>query len=251
MGHKKKHHKEHKHEKSINPQVRLPSTSVGEKDVGHRLEIVLKGDAADCVEAVVSSIAKLALSGVAIDIIHTGVGAVNKNDVMMAETGSRLILGFNVDVMPHLESMLADHGVEVRLYDVIYRLTEDVKQIASSLVEQESEEKIIGRARVIALFKSSRKGIILGCEINDGNLAQGDKFRVISAMGPVYSGRINSLHIEKDLVTKAVKGQKVGLKIVDFKKVHIGDLVESYRSVGRRTSAKWQPKGGIIKQLAT
>jgi translation initiation factor IF-2 len=98
---------------------------------------------------------------------------------------------------------------------------------------------------VIALFKSSRKGIILGCKVLSGTLAQGQRFRVVGVMGPMYIGIIESLHIEKDTVNKATRGQQVGLKIRDFKKAKIGDLVESFKPGAQHVQQPWQPKGVI------
>jgi translation initiation factor IF-2 len=182
-------------------------------------------------------------------VFHAGIGPVNKSDIFMAESGSRLIIGYDVGVEQKIEPMLSEHGVDVRLYDVIYLLTDDVRDIAASLIKNEDEEeKIKGKARVIALFKSSRKGIILGCQVEKGRLAHGDFFRVIKAMGPVYSGKIESLHIEKNAVQVAKQGQQVGLKITDFKKVSIGDFVESYSPVSKKERF-WSPKGILIRRL--
>ena len=116
-------------------------------------------------------------------------------------------------------------------------MTEDLKEIANSLIPREAEEKIIGKAKVIAMFRSSRQGIILGCEVLEGTLALKKDFRIISAMGPVFSGKIESLHIEKDTVNMAKAGQKIGLKITNFKKARVGDLIECFK--------KWQLKRSV------
>jgi translation initiation factor IF-2 len=164
----------------------------------------------------------------------------------MAETGSRLIIGFEVGCMPHLEQLIAEHNVEIRLYEVIYTLLEDLEATARSLVPHGSSEEIVGSARVIALFKSSRKGIILGCEVLSGKLVAGHSFRVLDPMGPIYTGTIESLHMEKDAVSEARKGQQVGLKITDFNKARIGDLVESFLVKAQQYGKPWQPQGKIF-----
>lgn len=212
----------------------------------NRLEIVLKCDTTGCLEAIVSAINSSASPEVGIDIISSGVGAVNKSDVFMAETGSRLILGFNVGIMPHLEQMALEHNVEIRLFEVIYKLLEDLESIAKSLIPHETAEEIIGSAKVIALFKSSRKGIIIGCEILKGKLMLRRSFRILGAMGPMYTGMIESLHIEKNAVREATKGQQVGLKIKDFNRVKIGDLVESFQVIRGKYDQPWQPQGKIF-----
>jgi len=213
---------------------------------GDRLEIVLKCDTTGCLEAVISSIKNAAPQQVGIETISSGVGPVNKSDIFMAETGSRLIIAFNVGLMPHVEQMAAEHDVEIRIYEVIYRLLDDLKSIAESLIPPETKEQIIGTAEVIALFKSSRKGIILGCEVMRGKLALGQSFRVLGAMGPLYVGRIESLHIENDAVREAAKGQRAGLKIKDFNKAKVGDLVESFQITREKHGKPWQPQGKVF-----
>lgn len=182
-----------------------------------------------------------------IRVIRAGVGSVTKSDLLMATTGSRLVVGFNVDVMPNLQQACREQQTEVRLYDVIYRLARDLHEIARSLNFQEEEvEKALGRARVVALFKTSRKGIIVGCEVLEGALATGERFRLISAMGTVYTGRIESLHIEKDEVASAGAGRQVGIKISDFSRAKVGDLVESFRVNVTKSARPWQPGGAIL-----
>ncbi len=211
-----------------------------------KLECILKCDTSGCIEAITSSILSLDLPELDINIIRSGVGAINKSDVFMAETGSRLILGFNVGFMPHIDAMAGERNVEIRIYDVIYRLIEDVETIGRSLIGHDFEEKIIGSAKVIALFKSSRKGIIIGCEVLKGKLALGNQFRVLGALGVVYVGTIKSLHIENDAVREAGKGQQAGLKISDFNKVRIGDLVESFQLSAKPQGRPWEPSGSIF-----
>jgi translation initiation factor IF-2 len=184
-----------------------------------------------------------------INIIYSGVGTTHKEDILIAETGSRLIVGFQIDVLPGIEKDLIEHGVEVRLYEVIYKLIADIKSIAEGINPPASQEEVTGSAKVIALFKSSRKGIIIGCEIADGYLALGQHFRIISAMGPVYSGKIESMHIEKNAVQKATQGQQVGIKIKDFNKAGIGDFIESFLPLPLKRTCIWQPTGRIIRKF--
>lgn len=242
---KTSHHHNKKKAKRRKP-IAEKSDQVPAKPVPrNRLEIVLKCDTSGCAEAIVSAIISINLPEVEIVIISSGVGSINKSDIFMAETGSRLIIGFNVGIMPHIAQLATEHIIEIRLYDVIYRLLEDVESICRSLIPQALTEEIIGTAKVIELFKSSRKGIILGCEVLTGKLARGNSFRVLGAMGPMYIGTIRSLHIEKNAVREARKGQQVGLKIRDFTRVKIGDLVESFQSTTKQEIKPWQPKGII------
>ncbi|MBI5055961.1 MAG: hypothetical protein HZB61_05025 [Nitrospirae bacterium] len=214
-----------------------------------KLEIVLKCDSAGSVEAVTAAVLKIIVPDVDMSIIHSGVGDINRSDILLAETGSRLIVGFQVNVTSEVDKELKEHAVEARLYEVIYNLTDDLRNIAGELVPHVSqEETIIGSAKVIALFKSSRKGIIIGCEVLSGHLATGQHFRIISEMGPVYSGTIETIHIEQNAVQKVVPGQQAGIKITDFNKVKIGDLVESFRPQASKKTTRWKPKGGFVRR---
>jgi translation initiation factor IF-2 len=167
---------------------------------------------------------------------------------MIAGTGSRLIIGYQVNALAGLTNMIKEQNIEIRLFNVIYALTEDVRSIAENLNPRLPDEQVIGSARVIALFKSSRKGIIIGCEVLDGHFAQGQNFRIVSAMGPIYSSKIESIQIDRNAVSRANKGQHAGIKIRDFKKVKTGDLVESFHPLTRTKTRVWHPGGDIIRK---
>ncbi len=212
------------------------------------LQILLKTDAAGTREAIVSALETLKTPQTGIEVIQAGIGNVGKSDLLMAEAGSRLIIAFNVGILPRVKELAKEHQVEVRLYRVIYNLLEDLKGIVSSLNKKETEtERITGRARVIALFPGGRKSIILGCEVEDGVLGTGQKFRLISAPGPVYAGTIESLQIENHAVQQAKVGQQVGLKISAFKRARIGDIVECFEVDKPKKAVRWQPKGGVFR----
>ena len=189
MSKKDAHHHKKKNKHAGHPVEEPPGSGV-KPTPKKKLEIVLKCDSAGCAEAVEASIKAIAHPEVDIVTLSSGVGAINKSDIFMSETGSRLIIGFNVGVLPEIKTLPSDHNVEVRIYDVIYTLVEDVEKIADSLILRETTEEIIGSAEVIALFKSSRKGIILGCKVLSGTFAIGQKFRVVGVMGALYTGTI-------------------------------------------------------------
>ena len=137
---------------------------------------------------------------------------------------------------------------EIRLVQIYYRITQDVQSIASSLItsQPEVDESTLGSARVIALFKSCRRGIIIGCEVEEGNLSIGQYFRVITAMCTSYSGKSESLHIGNNSVRQARIGQQVGIKIKNFNKVHRGDIVESFQTTQSRPNKPWTPQSSIL-----
>jgi translation initiation factor IF-2 len=212
-----------------------------------KLEIVLKTDSFGTREAVLSAIKALHTPEVELQVIQSDIGHVSKNDLFLAETASRLVVGFNVDTLAKVKEQAKEQQIEVRLYDVIYKLVDDLKKTALSFLPVEEKEEITGRAKVIALFSGGRKSLILGCEVTEGTLALGKKFRVISAPGPVYEGIVESLHIEKNQVKEAKPGQQVGLKIPEFKRAKIGDLVECYVAIRPKGPGRWEPRGGVFR----
>jgi translation initiation factor IF-2 len=209
------------------------------------LEVVVKADTVGTLEAVTLGLSRTPPEGSELRIIATGLGEVSKSDVLMATTGSRLVLGFQVPVGLRVEEYAREQGVEVRLYQVIYALLEDARNILQSLAPRKPVEHTVGRAKVIALFKGSRKGIILGCEVAEGRLAVGERFRVIDAAGPIHEGTIGSLHIGPDAVREARPGQQVGLKVEGFQKARLGDWVECFRVDAPAGPPRWTPRPGV------
>ena len=234
----------------INTQVRPRRILKSfDENTKKKLEIVLKCDSTGSEEAVVASLSAIQTLEADVRVIHSGVGTVTKSDLLLARTADRLVVGFNVGVASKIEQLSREQGIEVRLYDIIYTLTNDIQSIANTFTQDiEEKEKITGKAKVIELFKSSRKGIILGCEVSEGTLAIGKQFRIISAMGPIFTGQITSLHIQKDRVKEAKPHQQVGLKVVGLKTASIGDLVECFEPKGTAGIRTWQPKGGVFKK---
>ena len=216
---------------SRNRDTRRRPVDFGTPGVGRpKLQIVLKADSMGSAEAITAMLAATKIPEADIKVIHSGVGAVSKQDLLMAQTGSSLVVGFNVGVAPRLEQWVKEHGVEVRIYDVIYKLAEDLGTIARGLVVPEPEEKVTGKCEVIATFKSVKGGMILGCEVVEGSVQVGKTFRVVTAMGPVHSARIESLQIEKQTVREARPGQQVGVKVAGFSDAKAGDFIECYEA---------------------
>ena len=227
-------------------QKTTSSYSSGNDRQGSKLEIVLKCDVAGTVEAVAASLEGLNVPGVDLEIIQSGIGNISKSDVLMAQTGSRLVIGFNVETMPKLDRDIKEHGIEVRLYDTIYTITEDVKKIAQNLEIKEPQEKITGKARIIATFKGGRKSTVIGCEVLEGSIELGKRFRVITAMGPAYTGKIASLQIERKNVKIGKPGQQVGIHISDWNKARVDDLVECFETTQTTGAGTWRPRSGVF-----
>lgn len=210
------------------------------------LELLIKADTWEAVEAVSASLLPLSRSEAPLAIVGRGLGDIGKNDLLTAATSSRLILGFNVGILPHVADDCRRQGIDVRLYTVIYTLIEDMRRLLASLLPSVApQETVSGRARVIALFKSCRKGVIIGCQVLEGRLRRGDSFRLLSQKVPVYYGRIDSLHIERQAVDQALPGQQAGIKIVDFNKAHLGDLLECLQVSKAQAATPWRPRGEV------
>lgn len=220
--------------------------SARSNDGRRRLEVVAKADTRGTLEALVSEVARLAASGVPVSVIGASVGDVSKTDVDLAATGSRLVVGFGVGGLHRVEELARQRGVEVRLYAVLDHLVRDLGEVGHALEPAPEQERILGSARVVALFKGSRHGVILGCRVEEGVIGLGARFRIISAPGVIYAGRVESLRIEQSAVRRAVAGQQVGVKISDFKGARVGDLMECFEDV-RATSKPWVPRGGVVR----
>jgi len=208
------------------------------------LELVTKADTAGMEEAIRSGIENLDSGDVTVKVIYSGTGDISKTDLLMAETSGELVVGFNVELLPGIRKLAAEKGIEIRLHNVIYKLLDDIKEVARSMVSPEREEKIKGRAEVIALFPARGKAVILGCEVHEGELTLGSKFRLISEPGIIYSGTIDSLHIETSAVNKAVAGQQAGIKISGFRRARKGDFLETFEEVHHKHKL-WRPDGTV------
>lgn len=193
------------------------------------LKIVLKADSLGEVEAIQGAIAKIKNTGEGVlpKVIHSAVGNVSESDVMMAAASSGLVMGFNVTVSARVEAIAKKHGVEVKLYDVIYELLSDIEGLLSGLVEPEEEERVIGHLTIRGMFFRKKSDQVVGGMVTDGALKR-VPFRILREGNAVGTGRITSLkHVDKD-VKEAKEGKEYGLRVdanFDFLE---GDVIEAY-----------------------
>jgi translation initiation factor IF-2 len=189
--------------------------------------LILKADAQGTVEAVATALAQMGSSEVAVSILHRGVGEVTESDVSLAAaTKPTVIIAFQVGADTQARRLAADERVEIRRYEVIYDLLDDVQQTVIGMLEAVYEEEVVGRAEVRALFRSSRVGTIAGCYVLEGRVARGTKVRVRRNGEVVYEGTLGSLRHLKDDVSQMSEGFECGMLVEGFADFEVGDTVE-------------------------
>ena len=201
------------------------------------LNLVVKGDVVGSVEAVVSELSKFEHSEVRLNVIHQGVGAITQNDIMLASASDALIVGFNVRPNAEARELASREGVEIRTYNVIYQLTDEIEQaLVGKLVAVKTEETI-GEAEVRALFKVSRLGTIAGCMVTHGVIRRNADVRVIRDGTVIYTTTISALKRFKDDAREVAEGFECGILLDGFNDVKEGDVLEVFetREVERTT----------------
>jgi translation initiation factor IF-2 len=192
------------------------------------LNLVIKADVDGSVEAAVSELQKIQHPEVRVNVIHTGVGGITENDVMLATASNAMIVGFNVRPNADARASAEREGVEIRTYDVIYRLTEEIEQALVGMLKPVSTEATLGEAEVRALFKVSRLGTIAGCQVTTGVVRRGAKVRVVRDGAVVQESTISQLKRFKDDVREVEEGFECGILLDGFNDVKEGDILEAY-----------------------
>ena len=195
------------------------------------LNLIIKGDVQGSIEALKSSLQKINIDGVKINIIRTGVGSVTETDIALASTSGSIIIGFNIRPRANILDYAKEKNIEVRLYSVIYKLLEDIEEAMTGMLDPEYEEKVIGEAEVRNTFKASKIGTIAGLYVTNGVIHNGDSIRLIRDSIVIYNGKIGSLRRFDDDVKEVREGFECGLTIKNFNDIKEGDLVETYRMV--------------------
>jgi translation initiation factor IF-2 len=192
------------------------------------LNIVIKADVDGSVEAAVSELQKIQHPEVRVNVIHTGVGGISENDVMLATASSAMIVGFNVRPNAEARASAEREGVEIRTYNVIYRLTEDIEQALVGMLKPVTTEETLGEAEVRALFRVSRLGTIAGSYVTTGVVRRNAKVRVVRDGTVIYDTTISQLKRFKDDVREVEEGFECGILLEGFNDVKEGDVLEVY-----------------------
>jgi len=192
------------------------------------LKIVLKADTQGTLEALKGSLEKLSTDKVKVSVIRAGIGAITESDVMLASASDAIVIGFNVKPTSQAKEVAKNEGVDIRFYDVIYHLLEDIKKAMAGLLEPKYEEVITGVAEVRATFKISKVGVVAGCYVREGVINRNNQVRVIRDGVVVYTGKIASLKRFKEDVKEVPAGYECGIKIDNFNDIKVGDLIEAF-----------------------
>jgi translation initiation factor IF-2 len=192
------------------------------------LRIIIKADVQGSLEALKQSLENLSTDEVEIRVIHSSVGAVSLNDVMLASASDAVIIGFNVKTEPKVYDAAEKEKVDIRIYGIIYEIVDDVKKAMAGMLEPKYEEKTTGRAEVRQMFQISKLGTVAGCFINEGKMVNGSHARVIRNGDVVHKGKITSLKRFKEDVKEAQSGQECGIFLGNYKEFEEGDIIESF-----------------------
>jgi translation initiation factor IF-2 len=194
------------------------------------LNIIIKGDVQGSVEAVVGELAKIKHPEVAVNVIHTGIGAITESDIMLASASNAIVAGFNVRPNAEARALAEREGVDLRTYRVIYQLTEDIQQALVGMLAPEQVEEALGEAEVRELFRASRLGVIAGCYVTRGVIRRNSKIRVVREGAIIYETTIASLKRFKDDVREVQDGFECGILLENFNDVKEGDVLEAYET---------------------
>ena len=192
------------------------------------VDIVIKADVQGSVEALSNSLQKIEVKGVKVNIIHSGVGAINESDVALAEASNAIIIGFNVRPTPQAKSQADSDHVDIRLHQVIYNAIDEVESAMKGMLAPTYKEQVTGQVEVRDIFKASKVGTIAGGMVVDGVVEKNSKVRLIRDGVVVYTGELGSLKRFKDDVNEVKQGFELGLTIKDYNDIKVGDVIEAY-----------------------
>ncbi len=196
-------------------------------DASKELNLIIKGDVQGSVEALKASLEKINVEDLKVNIIRATVGAITDTDVSLAEASKAIIIGFNVRPMASVRNEAQVKGVEIRLYNIIYKVLEDIEAALKGMLAPEYEEVVTGQAEVRSLFKLSKVGTIAGCYVTDGSIERNSLVRILRNGVVIFEGKMASLKRFKDDVKEVRQGYECGITIENFNDIKEGDVFEA------------------------
>ena len=190
------------------------------------LGLVIKADVEGSLEPIVNTLNTIDQDEIKINILHKETGNINENDINLAAASKAIVIGFNVPADAGAMRLAETEGVSVRLYDIIYRLTEDIEKALKGMLAPVKEEKVIGRAEVLAVFHFSKLGNIAGCKVTEGELRRNGRMRVLRGGTLMHEGELASLKREQANVREVRAGFECGLRIKNYSDFQVGDQLE-------------------------
>jgi translation initiation factor IF-2 len=195
------------------------------------INVIIKADVHGSSEAIKMMLEKLEIKEVRVKVVRSSVGSITESDIVLARASNAIVIGFNLKPSPRIQDYAKDNGVEIRSYDIIYKIVEDMELAMKGMLEPVFEEKILGTAEVRQLFKFSKVGIIAGSHVIDGVIKRASKARVIRDSIVVFDGKIDSLQREKESVKEVKKGFECGITIENYSDIKVNDVIESYELI--------------------
>ncbi|GAC1303404.1 MAG: translation initiation factor IF-2 [Ktedonobacteraceae bacterium] len=192
------------------------------------LNIVLKCDVQGSAEAIKNALTKVGEENIKVRLIHEGIGNISETDVHLAAASGAVIIGFNVKADGAAQRQAQKEGVDIRYYNVIYKLTDDIQAALTGMLEPTFREVIEGHAEVMQTFKAGKTTVIAGCRITDGKIVRSSQARMLRKNAKVYDGKIASLRRGKDDVREVASGYECGIVLEDFTEFEVGDIIEAY-----------------------
>jgi len=191
--------------------------------------LIVKADVQGSLEAILGSLEKLGTEEVAARILHAGVGGISESDVTLAEGFNAAIIGFSVRANKEAAAAAKRNGIEIRYYNIIYDLVDDVKKAMSGLLAPTLRETMLGNAQILEIFNISKVGKVAGCRVTDGTVERGANVRLIRDNVVVHEGKLSTLKRFKDEVKEVVAGQECGMAFENYGDMRVNDIIECYR----------------------
>lgn len=192
------------------------------------LNLIIKADVQGSLEPIVNELNELSQSDITVNVLHSGTGNIGENDVMLASASQAILIGFNVQAEVAARRLAEKEGISIRLYEIIYRLTEDIEKALKGMLDPEFKENVIGKAEVLQVFPITKVGKIAGCRVWEGEIRRNGKIHIYRGKDMVYEGEISSLKHEKDDVREVRQGFECGIHFKSFSDIEEGDIIECY-----------------------
>ncbi|WP_039760951.1 translation initiation factor IF-2 [Bartonella queenslandensis] len=203
--------------------TKLQTTGVKE------FSLIIKGDVQGSIEAIASALEKLGNDEVRARVVHSGAGGITESDISLAEASNSAVIGFNVRANKQARDFAKTQGIEIRYYNIIYDLVDDIKAAMSGLLSPEQRETFLGNAEILEVFNITKIGKVAGCRVTEGKIERGAGVRLIRDNIVIHEGKLKTLKRFKDEVNEVQSGQECGIAFENYEDMRAGDIIETFR----------------------